>query len=1094
MRELPGRLSTLAITAVCLALALVGEASAESWTALLYPNNSSRAVIDVQAEPDGAWFVHRWAGDNRLETGLTRFDEQGRRLVTLRHADSGSTEVWASGRLADGGFLLAGQSCCHGGDSLSLTWRTDSEGRPLEGGQRSWVAGERSRIEALAVAPDGGAVFAHRLHLPNPDRLLIEQRDGLGNRVAVWELPGKTAAEPLGVGWIAGVELAALADGRFLIASQRSLGSGSLRTYLACFLPDGEILWEGELTGGGPQDPLAGVLVALPDGGFLAGGYVKTGPDSNSGWLARFDAAGLLLWERRLDGPRSTYVGDIAIAGDGTLLVVGRELNEAWIARFTQDGDAIDAEFFDDAAGGSKLSFHSVAAADGGAWVGYSTGSGSFGSSGLLYWEPGSFPMGDCLVPGIVDWAPVVAGPTALEPVGLDFVDFTELESEPVRPRSLPAPEPLRCASCLPDDHEPDDGCGEGLPISHTGAGLQLNACDDATDWLDLGACAGRSFTIRTRELGPASDTILELFDQDCSTLLASDDNGGGGAASLLSYTAADDRQLFLRVRQADGGSGPDRDYKLDVSFNEVAPAWTGSWQIEGLVPDGFVAALPSATGLRLLGTRSRDFALEHWLLDVEGGGAPTRRIAWQELSDWDESSAHAVAELEDGSILLAGRHLDQISGSIRGGHLSFREADGSHRQALSVRDVIPTQVAARPGGGSLVLARHAGGDDVVIVAFDALDAEAWTRLFEPGSNNGADALSIAPDGAAWLGGTARIDSDTRGWIGRVDTLGNLEFAQSFALPERHSEVFLSALSDGGCAVATSGPAGVGLTDIELRRFDADGSLIWERAFDLHSGDRVDAFAARPDGSLLIVGMNPYATERDHFVAHVSSEGEPVMALLLPRFGDWAPARLQLLSDGRVAIGRSDGDTVQVTILTETLELTEDCEAAGPIDLLPVAATPTDPVALALMPWTTDLGFVTAEDNPLELEANGTPACDCLCSFTAEPTELSPPGSASPLRVDDGGLLSWESPEFAGACRTHVYRGLVADLHLAPTRGSECLGQHLARAQWRDDGRPGEGSCFYYVVVGVSATGGEGSLGEGSEGDIRSRSFCPRYP
>ena len=114
---------------------------------------------------------------------------------------------------------------------------------------------------------------------------------------------------------------------------------------------------------------------------------------------------------------------------------------------------------------------------------------------------------------------------------------------------------------CVPDDSEPDDICLFSSAALRDGDVQALSFCDDAADWVSFNVCTGREYTIRTFDLAPAADTVLELYDGDCQTLLEVDDDGGGGRASLILWTAPGDGTYHVRVQQADASTGPDRDY-----------------------------------------------------------------------------------------------------------------------------------------------------------------------------------------------------------------------------------------------------------------------------------------------------------------------------------------------------------------------------------------------------------------------------------------------------------------------------------------------------------------------------------------------------
>lgn len=118
---------------------------------------------------------------------------------------------------------------------------------------------------------------------------------------------------------------------------------------------------------------------------------------------------------------------------------------------------------------------------------------------------------------------------------------------------------PARAQACTTDALEPDDGCIAAATVIRGGESQNHDFCDDAADWLRFNACAGRSYTVATSGLGASADTVLELFDPSCATLLASDDEGGGGHSSRLIWSPSTDGVYHVRVRQADGTIGTRR-------------------------------------------------------------------------------------------------------------------------------------------------------------------------------------------------------------------------------------------------------------------------------------------------------------------------------------------------------------------------------------------------------------------------------------------------------------------------------------------------------------------------------------------------------
>jgi hypothetical protein len=80
-------------------------------------------------------------------------------------------------------------------------------------------------------------------------------------------------------------------------------------------------------------------------------------------------------------------------------------------------------------------------------------------------------------------------------------------------------------------------------------------------------AVQGVSYTIRTQNLAGGADTVLNLYDVDAVTLLASNDDAGGGPASELVWTAPYTGTFFVETVSAPGGTtGCSATYELTIA------------------------------------------------------------------------------------------------------------------------------------------------------------------------------------------------------------------------------------------------------------------------------------------------------------------------------------------------------------------------------------------------------------------------------------------------------------------------------------------------------------------------------------------------
>jgi len=105
--------------------------------------------------------------------------------------------------------------------------------------------------------------------------------------------------------------------------------------------------------------------------------------------------------------------------------------------------------------------------------------------------------------------------------------------------------------------------------VAPIGGAFDISADED---WYQADMSAGRSYALQTSALGANVDTILELYDTDGVTRLASDDNSGGGKASRIEWQAPHDGTYFVRVSPAGGSaSGCSATYELSVEAMKQA-------------------------------------------------------------------------------------------------------------------------------------------------------------------------------------------------------------------------------------------------------------------------------------------------------------------------------------------------------------------------------------------------------------------------------------------------------------------------------------------------------------------------------------------
>ena len=127
---------------------------------------------------------------------------------------------------------------------------------------------------------------------------------------------------------------------------------------------------------------------------------------------------------------------------------------------------------------------------------------------------------------------------------------LADVQTAPEKPWSILDLPEFSAALADVNEVEPNNTCATAeaytyLDIFHA----QITAGDQ--DWVSFSATAGELLTLGTDADGtPTVDTVIELYHNNCTTLLTSDDDGGPGTFSLISNFPAPYTGLYvLKIR-----------------------------------------------------------------------------------------------------------------------------------------------------------------------------------------------------------------------------------------------------------------------------------------------------------------------------------------------------------------------------------------------------------------------------------------------------------------------------------------------------------------------------------------------------------------
>ncbi|WP_322495786.1 M4 family metallopeptidase [Chloroflexus sp.] len=126
--------------------------------------------------------------------------------------------------------------------------------------------------------------------------------------------------------------------------------------------------------------------------------------------------------------------------------------------------------------------------------------------------------------------------------------------------------------TATPDSYEPDNGSATAKPITVNGSAQSHNfhvAGDQ--DWVTFNAVGGNTYIIQTSGLQSNADTVLALFGNNGTLLLAQNDDYGGTFASRISWLATASGPLHVRVTHFANRGGVNTGYNLTVTSDSLS-------------------------------------------------------------------------------------------------------------------------------------------------------------------------------------------------------------------------------------------------------------------------------------------------------------------------------------------------------------------------------------------------------------------------------------------------------------------------------------------------------------------------------------------
>ncbi len=203
------------------------------------------------------------------------------------------------------------------------------------------------------------------------------------------------------------------------------------------------------------------------------------------------------------------------------------------------------------------------------------------------------------------------------------------------------------------------------------------------------------------------------------------------------------------------------------------------------------------------------------------------------------------------------------LSTALQAQSIRWARQFGSERddEAFAVANVPGSVYSGGETVGGFAGVTNAGGRDAFVVKHDALGTQLWVRQF---GTNAADTVTAIAADAGGVYAVGRTEGALPGYTGqgggdafirKYSPEGTELWTRQFGtdVPDEAlgvavdgTGVYVVGTTSGALPGQTSGS--LGQADVFLRKYDANGEIVWTRQFGTSSGDRGNAVAADSSG------------------------------------------------------------------------------------------------------------------------------------------------------------------------------------------------------------------------------------------------------
>ncbi len=322
------------------------------------------------------------------------------------------------------------------------------------------------------------------------------------------------------------------------------------------------------------------------------------------------------------------------------------------------------------------------------------------------------------------------------------------------------------------------------------------------------------------------------------------------------------------------------------VVLVDAEPSWIEWSQTYGGIEDDgefhLVYLVQTVDGGYTIAANTRSFGAgfsDCWLIRVDSSG----NMEWnQTYGGEDGDRVYSLIQTADGGYALAGRTWSFDVGASdswlikvdSSGNMEWNQTYGGANQDEAL-DVVQTSDRGYLIAGYTVIN---DGQDLWLIKTDAEGKMQWNKTYGGPSHEDPFSLIETFDSGFAIAGRTRSfgvgDGDC--WLVKVDSLGNMEWNQTYGGVETDHIESIVQTSDGGFVLgATTESFASGWTECWLIKTDNLGNMIWNKTYGGNGTDWIHSLIITSDGGFAFVGETDSfgAGSRDFYLVKTDPEG-----------------------------------------------------------------------------------------------------------------------------------------------------------------------------------------------------------------------------